>query len=157
MASRIVSVLGGECGLDPTTVSLSEVSDWMEQSSHVIQICGERYTPTHKWSHLRGAAKLWSVSAVRDLSRLGEPWAKIRLNKLRALAPRGLLQALASQQVPRAIMKRPAEWAAGTGNSLPAACKSLFGGCGRFPRGSLAKKKKKWFSAPPLGHRGHKQ
>ena len=78
VASRIVSVLGAECGLDPTTVSLSEVSDKMEQSAHVIRICGERYTPPHKWSHLRGAAKLWSASAVRDLSRLGEPWAKIR-------------------------------------------------------------------------------
>jgi hypothetical protein len=70
VVSRIVSVLGAECGLDPTTVSLSEVSDWMEQSAHVIRICGERYTPPHKWSHLRGAAKLWSASAVRDLSGL---------------------------------------------------------------------------------------
>jgi hypothetical protein len=78
VASRIVSVLGAECGLDPTTVSLSEVSDWMEQSAHVIRKCGERYTPPHKFSHLRGAAKLWSASAMRDLSGLGEPWAKIR-------------------------------------------------------------------------------
>jgi hypothetical protein len=78
VASRIVSVLGAECGLDPTTVSLSEVSDWMEQSAHVIRICGESYTPPHKWSHLRGAAKLWSASAVQNLSGLGEPWAKIR-------------------------------------------------------------------------------
>jgi hypothetical protein len=53
VASRIVSVLGAECGLDPTTVLLSEVSDWMEQSAHVIRICGDRYTPPHKWSHLR--------------------------------------------------------------------------------------------------------
>jgi hypothetical protein len=78
VASRIVSVLGAECGLDPTTVLLSEVSDWMEQSAHVIRICGERYTPPHKWSHLRGAAKLWSASAVRDLSALGEPWVTMR-------------------------------------------------------------------------------
>ncbi len=55
-------------GLDPTTVLLSEVSDWMEQSAHVIRICGERYTPPHKWSHLQGVTKLWSASAVRDLS-----------------------------------------------------------------------------------------
>ena len=46
---------------------------------------------------------------------------------------RYLLQALASQQVPRAIMRRPAEWAAGTGNSLPAACKSLFMGVWGHP------------------------
>jgi hypothetical protein len=64
--------------LDPMTVLLSEVSDWMEQSAHVIRICGERHTPPHKWSHLQGATKLWSASAVRDLSGLGEPWAKIR-------------------------------------------------------------------------------
>ena len=64
--------------LDPMTVLLSEVSDWMEQSAHVIRICGERYTPPHKWSHLRGAAKLMSASAVRDLSGLGEPWVTIR-------------------------------------------------------------------------------
>jgi hypothetical protein len=103
VASRIVSVLGAECVLDPresvlfigtqfsnlytavdtpargrcTTVSLSEVSDWMEQSAHVIRICGERYTPPHKWSHLRGAAKLWSASAVRDLSGLENPGPKL--------------------------------------------------------------------------------
>ena len=53
VASRIVSVLGAECGLDLTTVLLSEVSDWMEQLAHVIRICGERYTPPHKWSHLQ--------------------------------------------------------------------------------------------------------
>jgi hypothetical protein len=46
---------------------------------------------------------------------------------------RYLLQALASQQVPRAIIRRPAEWAAGTGNSLPAACKSLFMGVWGHP------------------------
>jgi len=53
VASRIVSVLGAEWGLDLTTVLLSEVSDWMEQLAHVIRICGERYTPPHKWSHLQ--------------------------------------------------------------------------------------------------------
>jgi hypothetical protein len=77
VASRIVSVLGAECGL-ATIVLLSKVSDWMEQSTHVIRICGERYTLPHKWSHLRGATKLWSASAVRDLSGVGEPWTKIR-------------------------------------------------------------------------------
>jgi hypothetical protein len=76
VASRIVSVLGAECGLDPTTVLLSEVSDWMEQSAHVIRICDERYTQPHNWSHLLGATKLWSASAVRDLSGLGEPWGQ---------------------------------------------------------------------------------
>jgi len=78
VASRIVSVLGVECGLDPKTVSLSEVSDWMEKSAYVIRICGEMYKPPHKWSNLRGSAKLWSASAVRDLSVLGDPWVKIR-------------------------------------------------------------------------------
>ena len=58
VASRIVSVLGVECGLDPKTVSLSEVSDWMEKSAHVIRICGERCRSPHKWSHLRGAGQL---------------------------------------------------------------------------------------------------
>ena len=41
-----------------------------------------------------------------------------KLNELRVLAPRGLLQALASQQVPRAIMRRPAEWAAAGRGSI---------------------------------------
>jgi hypothetical protein len=48
VASRTVSVLGAECGLDVKTVSLSEVSDWMEQSAHVIRICGKKYRPSHK-------------------------------------------------------------------------------------------------------------
>ena len=63
--------------VDPKTVSLSKVSDWMEQFAHVIRICGERYTPPHKWSHLRGSAKLWSASAVRDLSGLENPGPKL--------------------------------------------------------------------------------
>ena len=39
VASRIVSVLGAECGLDRTTVLLSEVSDWMEQSATESVFC----------------------------------------------------------------------------------------------------------------------
>ena len=34
--------------------------------------------PPHKWLLLRGAAKLWSASAVRFLSGLGDPWVIIR-------------------------------------------------------------------------------
>jgi hypothetical protein len=57
-----------------------------------------------------------------------------KLNELRALAPRGTCcSPLPRSKIPRAIMRRPAEWAAGTGNSLPAACKSLFMGVWGHP------------------------
>ena len=57
-----------------------------------------------------------------------------KLNELRVLAPRGTCcSPLPRSKIPRAIMRRLAEWAAGTGNSLPAACKSLFMGVWGLP------------------------
>ena len=69
----------------------------------------------------------------------------------RDIITRYLLQALASQQVPRAIIRRPAEWAAGS-NSLPAACNSLFigvWGVSQPPEAHWQKKNRSGFPRPP--------